>query len=229
MYQMKVYWQQENNVGDKLTPFILKRVFNIDCEFSKGKGKLLAIGSILSHAEDGDYIWGSGLISPKHLPKSQNLNILALRGPLTRKHLENYGVEIENKIVYGDPALLLRLIYSPEKLEKTKEGIVPHYTDLKWAKKAFKKRVERGEVKIIDPRLPIEEFINELVSCEYIFSSSLHGLIIADAYNIPNERVIFGNKLIGGDFKFNDYEASKDYINLNDLIESFKISRHKIL
>jgi len=226
---MKVYWQQENNVGDKLTPFILKRVFNIDCEFSKGKGKLLAIGSILSHAEDGDYIWGSGLISPKHLPKSQNLNILALRGPLTRKHLENYGVEIENKIVYGDPALLLRLIYSPEKLEKTKEGIVPHYTDLKWAKKAFKKRVERGEVKIIDPRLPIEEFINELVSCEYIFSSSLHGLIIADAYNIPNERVIFGNKLIGGDFKFNDYEASKDYINLNDLIESFKISRHKIL
>lgn len=43
---MKVYWQQENNVGDKLTPFILKRLFNVDCEFSTGEGKLLAIGSI---------------------------------------------------------------------------------------------------------------------------------------------------------------------------------------
>lgn len=225
---MKVYWQQENNVGDKLTPFILKKVFNIDSEFSKARGKLLGIGSILSHADEGDYVWGSGLISPKHLPKSRDLNILALRGPLTRKYLEDYGVRINKNIPYGDPALLLPRVYFPEKLERVKEGIVPHYTDLNWAKKAFKDRVAKGEVRIIDPRLPIEKFVNELFSCEYIFSSSLHGLIIADAYNIPNKRVVFGNKLIGGNFKFEDYEASKKDIKLNDLIESLKISRYEI-
>ena len=75
---------------------------------------------------------------------------------------------------------------------------------------------------MIDPRLPIEQFVDELVSCEMIFSSSLHGLIIADAYNIPNRRVIFGNKLIGGDFKFNDYEESKKAIDLEELIKVFK-------
>jgi len=215
-------------VGDKLTPFILKKVFNIDCEFSIKKGKLLAIGSILSHAEEGDYIWGSGLISPKHLPKSRELNIFALRGPLTRKYLEDYGVRIPKNIPYGDPAILLPRVYFPRKLEKVKEGIVPHYTDLSWARKAFRDRVKNGDVKIIDPRLPIEEFVDELFSCEMIFSSSLHGLIIADAYNIPNKRVIFGNKLIGGDFKFNDYEQSKEDINIRELIDSFKLMRSEI-
>lgn len=219
---MKVYWQQENNIGDKLTPFILKRMFNVDSEFSEERGKLLAIGSILSHAEEGDYIWGSGLISPKHLPKSRNLNILALRGPLTKEYLVKYGVKIDNSVVYGDPALLLPMVYAPKRLEKVKEGIVPHYTDLDWAKDSFKDRVATGEVRVIDPRLPIEQFVDELVSCEMIFSSSLHGLIIADAYNIPNRRVIFGNKLIGGDFKFNDYEESKKAIDLEELIKVFK-------
>ncbi len=225
---MKVYWQQENNVGDKLSPYILKKIFNVDCEFSNNKRKMLAIGSILSHATEGDYIWGSGLISPKHLPKSRDLNVLALRGPLTRKYLEDYGVKINKNIPYGDPALLLPRVYFPKKLEKVKEGIVPHYTDLNWAKKSFKDRVLKGEVKIIDPRLPIEEFVDELFSCEMVFSSSLHGLIIADAYNIPNKRVVFGNRLIGGDFKFNDYEQSKKDINLRELIEVFKLRRSEI-
>lgn len=83
-------------------------------------------------------------------------------------------------------------------------------------------------MRIIDPRLPIEDFVNQLCSCEYIFSSSLHGLIIADAYNIPNKRAIFGNKLIGGDFKFNDYELSKGDIDITGLIESFKLLRSEL-
>ena len=44
-----------------------------------------------------------------------------------------------------------------------------------------------------------------MLEVENVISSSLHGLIIADAYGIPNARVNISNKLIGGDFKFKDY------------------------
>ncbi len=55
-----------------------------------------------------------------------------------------------------------------------------------------------------------KEFINELLEVENVISSSLHGLIMADAYGIPNARVNISNKLIGGDFKFKDYYMSVD-------------------
>jgi pyruvyltransferase len=48
------------------------------------------------------------------------------------------------------------------------------------------------------------------LECEKIISSSLHGLIISDAYGIPNARVNVSNKLFGGDFKFIDYYKSVD-------------------
>ena len=60
-------------------------------------------------------------------------------------------------------------------------------------------------VKIIDICAGEKEFINELLEVENVISSSLHGLIMADAYGIPNARVNISNKLIGGHFKFKDY------------------------
>lgn len=45
-------------------------------------------------------------------------------------------------------------------------------------------------------------------SCKKILSSSLHGLIVSDAYNIPNRMIKFSNKINGDGTNFTDYFLS---------------------
>lgn len=53
----------------------------------------------------------------------------------------------------------------------------------------------------------IEDFINELYSCGRIFSSSLHGIVVAQAYGIPAQWIQLKGRRIHSDenHKFNDY------------------------
>ena len=52
------------------------------------------------------------------------------------------------------------------------------------------------------------DVIDQICSCEIIASSSLHGLIVSDAYNIPNCWITLSGKISGGLFKFYDYFSS---------------------
>jgi hypothetical protein len=66
-----------------------------------------------------------------------------------------------------------------------------------------------SDLKIIDPRRYPGDVIQDIAECEYIASSSLHGLIVADSLGIPCVRILLSEGIIlGGDFKFNDYYSS---------------------
>jgi pyruvyltransferase len=96
-----------------------------------------------------------------------------------------------------------------KKLLSMNMDLIPHYIDYtdENSLKTINNLSSQG-VKIINITAGIFHFIDELLQCKNIMSSSLHGLIAADAYNIPNIRVKLSNKLIGGDFKFKDYNLS---------------------
>jgi pyruvyltransferase len=212
------------NFGDELSKFITYSLIN------KNKYELVynqkdiplnivCIGSYIHVAKNNYFIFGSGVRTPNNIEnghKYNNLNVCAIRGPLTKDFLENKNINVPN--IYGDPALLLPNIYKPDinNLLKNKIGIVPHKSNYN---KYFNK-IDTSIFYLINPTDKWEHVINNICSCKAILSSSLHGLICSDAYNIPN-LWLDEFKLQEGDFKFKDYFSSqkRKYIKINLLTE----------
>lgn len=165
-------------------------------------GKTLVVGSVLSHAMPGDCVWGAGCIAPGKTGHSRGeLHVRAVRGPLTLKELREH-INVTS-VPFGDPALLMSQMHTLPANQITHEyGLIPHWID---AGLAVVERLRALGVKIIDIRQPTKSLLLELASVKKVLSSSLHGLILSDAFGVPNARVSLSSNVIGGDFKFIDY------------------------
>ena len=211
-----------NNFGDDLNFLFLQKVMNkifipnsmINHPYfkpPKHDTEYCFIGSILSqYATPKSIVWGSGIIRDKDRIYSRPKEILAVRGPLTRQKLLDNGIDCPE--VYGDPALLLPLHYYPSIERRYKYGIIPHFNSLD--DRALNKFKNNENIKIINFRqyTSYQDVIDEMLSCEFIFSESLHGLIISEAYNIPSKWIdISLEKREKSNFKFHDYFLSQGY------------------
>ena len=202
------YYDKVDNVGDKLNSYLLQKVSGKKVYIVKTKtfSHILPTGSILHFSSDSSYVWGSGLISPDKPRKVKFAKILALRGSLTLAELrKKTGTELD--VPLGDPGLLMPRYYQAKPSDtRYRIGIVPHYVDQDL--EIIKPFIDRPDVKIISVQQNYDSFINELASCDYILSSSLHGLILSDAYGVPNMWISLSNNIIGGEFKFKDYYST---------------------
>ena len=50
--------------------------------------------------------------------------------------------------------------------------------------------------------------LDGIASCRFLFSSSLHGLIFADSYSVPNAHLRLSTRVLGAEHKFRDYYGS---------------------
>lgn len=190
------------NFGDILSPYILTR-YNYDVKFVHWNNIHLAdticVGSIARLAKRGIRVLGSGIISTKEILDPSATWIWA-RGPYTRNRVIELGGTCPE--IYGDPALLLPRLFAGAARKTHNIGIVPHHVDYDFVKAHY------PNYKVINlVSSDIEQVITEITECEKIISSSLHGIITANAYGIPAAWVKF-NKLIGDDVKFRDYAES---------------------
>ena len=229
------------NFGDELSFFITKKlinhdkyelVLNQDSKLTSIDYNIICIGSYIHVAKEGFYIFGSGVRSDPPLEGNtysyQNLNIKALRGPLSKIFLEKSKINknIFLPEIYGDPALLLPKFYQPIKIHllKDKIGLIPHKSNYKY----YENKIDKSIFFLINPTDPWQNIISTINSCKYIISSSLHGLICSDAYDKPN-LWLDEYSLSEGDFKFRDYFASQQrpYVKITCLEDFSEIFLYK--
>ena len=107
--------------------------------------------------------------------------------------------------------MLIPYFYRPkaETALKRKICVVPHYKDTVSSVLAAIGKNQPG-LKFIDIARYNKwtDFIDQVCDCEAVFSSSLHGLIVAEAYGIQNYWIRVSGNVIGNGFKFRDYFAS---------------------
>jgi len=104
----------------------------------------------------------------------------------------------------------MNLVY-PKTIGKEFEiGIVPHFVDKDHdIIKMWQKRFGSSCI-VIDVLKSPKVVIDKIKRCKAILSSSLHGLIIADAFNIPNSRFVIRDTMPSYfyDYKFDDYYSA---------------------
>jgi len=193
------------NFGDELVKPILHWVSGgeeVQRVHKKTHGKVLCIGSGLVSegvVYPGDTIWGYGGNYPKPVTLPKDVKFLAVRGPKTRALYPEVIPE-----VYGDPGILMPLIYTPKKLEKTyRVGIIPHYID----KSLFKERkfMRDPSILLINVSQHWQDTIDQINACDMIISTSLHGVIVSEAYGKPTAWLKVSDRVLGKGYKFNDY------------------------
>lgn len=185
------YWQKRVNLGDTLAPVIYQWMLeqypdgNLKDRSATGRPvHLMTVGSIMNLGEFDAAVWGTGILSLGILKdlyeKSsyRKLDIRAVRGPVTRAILENAGYQAPP--VYGDPGILMPLIYQAKKTEPTVPyTVIPHYLDIE-------KCVAEGYPYLDIRTSDYKAFIDRIVKSGRIISSSLHGIILAEAYGVPS-------------------------------------------
>lgn len=214
------WWVNTPNIGDLLSPFLVERMTGLPVRLVDKRPRTsirhrarqllrrrrpqfsyLAIGSIVSRADEASVVWGSGAFGTELGHLHPRADWRAVRGPLTRNMLRIQGIACPE--VYGDPALLMPLVFNPTLPKRYRVGVVRRWRE----KPSFTSETD-GSVKVIDMgSSDVEAVLRDILSCERILASSLHGLVLADAYGLPSAWLPSTTPK-GLEFKFYDYFAS---------------------
>ena len=200
------YWQTSRfvNFGDYLSLEIVERMVSEPIKVIKTikpatPKKLLAVGSVLRFAKEGDVIWGTG-VSGRSVCEDvfsfKNLEVKGVRGPLTAQFLKDKkGIDCPE--VYGDPVLLFPQLFPEYKRNPCPEYdyiVIPHFSEIEQFPR---------EKHVVYPIDDWREIVKKVLNSKFVISSSLHGIILAEAYGIPARMLrVSENESL---FKYIDY------------------------
>jgi len=232
-----LYHNKPYNLGDSLGEvivdyFLKQKGLDINTKVSFTK-HLYCVGSNIQGGYQDATIWGSGMFPFEARPllkigtkiplfsqisfllqkiNRRKLDVRAVRGPLTKKILEDYGFRCPD--VYGDPAILMPLIYSSNVKKNKQRLVIPQFV----YERQFKTNYPNEKIVSMNTN-DYKSVIDEIVSSEVVYTSSLHGIILAESYGVP--AVFFRCLPKWTDFKYLDYYYSTGRTNIK-IAKSFE-------
>ncbi len=216
---IRLYWHRgagradagKRNFGDYLSPLIVEAVSGKPVRYASLKeADMMAIGTILANEHKAKrfcfkrriHIWGAGCGQPEERFSARHY-YHAVRGRETLHRIIGHP-EVP---ALGDPGLLAGMLVERPIRKRYRIGFVPHYVDHEHsAARAFAAVKGVHSINVFDdPR----EVLRQIAACEFVVSSSLHGLVVSDAYGVPNARVRLSQGVID-ELKFVDYYSAFD-------------------
>jgi len=204
---------KHGNFGDEASPDIVAKLSGLQVRpVRPGDNKLLAIGSILHRMSPGDVVWGSGIKSPDaldHIPVS-DVELVAVRGPLTVEALKRNGWDVSGIAELFDPGILLAGLYEKEiaAYDASRNDVygpvrvIPHFRD----ELVLRRNHPDWSSSFVTVDCHPLDMLKRLKGAEKVISSSLHGVIFAESLGIP--AVWLASVGGEGSYKFLDYYAS---------------------
>lgn len=222
------WWKAEPNFGDAISPLIVGHVSGREVVHAgPKKADMFALGSMMQVVKrtikEGRKtsaplsVWGTGLLHPvfghDFLDK---IEVALLRGPVTAALLK---LKMKR---FGDPGLLINDVLPFAGARQDRIGIVPHYTLMEDAALLAFVASDPAYL-LIDPRDDPAEVCLQIASCAHVYASSLHGLIVADAYDVPNTWI----DPVGQSWlKYLDYAASVGRTDMVAPLELDEVAAH---
>lgn len=184
------YWNGSKNLGDSLAETIytwmLEKEGLSKDSITRKTTHLATVGSILGiekYPFDA-VVWGSGIHKLESISTLtrysyiKKMDIRAVRGPVTQYILKYCGYNCPE--VYGDPAVLMPLIYPHEHVncENKNISVICHF---KSADADIPENLNKIDIRTTDYKY----FIDAICNSSKVISSSLHGIILAESYGVP--------------------------------------------
>ena len=235
MKPVKLAYSKIQNAGDLLNEYIFERVFQVPYIRSTEiwEYEVTGIGSFLDvlfikneltkrnlkksfqslykrNCETVCVTWGTGIIDEssdkaKRLARNK-VEFMAVRGLKSKQCLERI-LKTQINPVLGDGGILAPMLLEKIPQKKYSLSVIPHFRE-KNCKEISYIVNKYPDVHVINMQNDVIKVITEIAQSEMILSSSLHGLIIADAFRIPNKRIYFTEAPLGSGIKFDDYYSA---------------------
>lgn len=213
------YWREQPNFGDKLSPFLVSRLARDAVEFTDDiyDADLVAVGSHLQRINRPQdmcgMIWGTGHmmgdIPTKYDFWAMTDGIVScVRGDMSRCF---WGLPA--RVPVGDPGLLVPRFIPARVKARTRAVFIPHWQHEKYFSLLRTKIFERSDFEYVSPLSDTVHVAESISSASCVISSSLHAIIVADAYGVPSVWVMprrLEESPVAGQilFKYLDYFSS---------------------
>lgn len=230
-----------SNFGDEMSPLIFRSFGYHVTWASLDSAEVTGIGSILdlytwARKPTCSVVWGSGLRSAPTTEAREAVlrsvgKFVAVRGPRTRDAL---GLPLSTTL--GDPGLLAPALVEGFKFRRgSRPVVVPHYRV--WANSESRGHLKALAADGCEVVLPNEhpiKVVRAIGDASIVYTSSLHGLIVADALGVPAALLRFSEPQLSGEpeFKYADYfesvGSSPYWIDAHEIASAPKVLLDKI-